>query len=286
MRQRIAVTTVLIVIFSLLASACAPAGLVSGLAAAKVKEGLQEVQTQLDQVKPSDTVLGNTEVKPANEVGSAGTTAVTDAQMNDTLAAYQGALTAVYEKVNPSVVNIQVQLPASPATSQGSPFGSPDGSQPQPQVPSGALGSGFVWDKQGHIVTNNHVVGDADRIQVVFPDGTIVEATLVGTDPNSDLAVIKVDMPADKLTPITVADLSQVKVGQLAIAIGNPYGLDGTMTVGIVSALGRQLPTSNTSGPSFTIPEIIQTDAPINPGNSGGVLVDAEGNLIRRHHRD
>jgi serine protease Do len=104
---------------------------------------------------------------------------------------------------------------------------------------------------------------------------------VVGTDADSDLAVVKVDLPADRLQPVQVADSTQVKVGQLAIAIGNPFGLQGTMTVGIVSALGRYLPVeSDSQGPSYTIPDIIQTDAPVNPGNSGGVLVNDEGNVI------
>jgi len=130
-------------------------------------------------------------------------------------------------------------------------------------------------------VTNNHVVEDATEITVIFHDGTTVPAVVVGTDVNSDLAVIKVDVPADELDPVEVADPTEIKVGQLAVAIGNPYGLEGTMTVGFVSALGRSLAvdTYSTTG-SYTIPDIIQTDAPINPGNSGGVLVDDEGRLV------
>ncbi len=151
-------------------------------------------------------------------------------------------------------------------------------------MPSGALGSGFVWDKDGHIVTNNHVVAGATKISVTFYDGTIVPATLVGTDPDSDLAVIKVNMPADQLTPITLGDSTQVKVGQLSVAIGNPYGNQNTMTVGFVSALARSLPTSRNDASSqtgsYTIPDIIQTDTAINPGNSGGVLTDDQGKVI------
>ena len=122
----------------------------------------------------------------------------------------------------------------------------------------------------------------ATEITVFFPDDTTVPAEVVGTDPHSDLAVIKVDLPPDKLVPVQVADSTQVRVGQLAVAIGNPFGLEGTMTVGFVSALGRSLPvaSSNLLAPSYTIPDIIQTDAPINPGNSGGVLVDDEGRVI------
>jgi serine protease Do len=130
-------------------------------------------------------------------------------------------------------------------------------------------------------VTNNHVVAGATRITVTFYDGTTVDATLVGTDPDSDLAVIKVDMLASQLHPVKIADSNQLKVGQLAIAIGNPFGLQGTMTVGFVSSLGRVLPNNSTAlGPSYSIPDIIQTDASINPGNSGGALLDSSGMLM------
>ncbi len=145
-------------------------------------------------------------------------------------------------------------------------------------------GSGFVWDKQGHIVTNNHVVDGAEKVTVTFADGLTLEAEVIGRDPESDLAVIKVDASKADLRPITLADSTQVRVGQFAVAIGNPFGLEGSMSFGIVSALGRSLPTSSSSlglsGPSYTIPDIIQTDAPVNPGNSGGVLLDLQGNLI------
>jgi serine protease Do len=182
----------------------------------------------------------------------------------------------VYTLVNPSVVNIQVLIHASQASAD------PFSLIPQQSQPSGGLGSGFVWDTEGHIVTNNHVVEEADEISVTFSDGTIVPATIVGTDLSSDLAVIKVDLPADQLFPLQLADSNEVKVGQLAIAIGNPFGLQGTMTTGIVSGLQRSLPVETTDimGPTYSIPAIIQTDAPINPGNSGGVLVDDQGKVI------
>ena len=164
-------------------------------------------------------------------------------------------------------------------------FGSPN--DPQGQTPnspqySQSLGSGFIWDTEGHIVTNNHVVSGADKIEVTFADGTSLPATLVGADPSSDLAVIQVVGAADLMHPVQMADSTQVKVGELAIAIGNPFGLEGTMTVGIVSALGRSLPASETGnqGVSYTIPDIIQTDAPINPGNSGGVLLNDQGQVM------
>jgi S1-C subfamily serine protease len=209
------------------------------------------------------------------------------------LAAYQSTLVNIYEQVNPSVVNIQVSKSAVPNAS-GSPefpfFESPDNPElpgipniPESPSPFGqGLGSGFVWDEQGNIITNNHVVAGADEIEVTFADGTIVPAELIGADPDSDLAVIHVDLPSQQLIPVEVADSNQLRVGQLAIAIGNPFGLDGTMTVGIISALGRSLPASDnlSTGPVYRIPDVIQTDAPINPGNSGGVLLNDRGQVI------
>ena len=144
-----------------------------------------------------------------------------------------------------------------------------------------SLGSGFVWDTQGHIITNNHVIEDADRIRVTFYDGTIAEATLIGADPDSDLAVIKVETDNIELRPVTVGDSRKLKVGQLTVAIGNPFGYQNTMTVGFISGLGRLLPaTDNFLGTNYNIPDIIQTDTSINPGNSGGVLLDSGGRLI------
>jgi serine protease Do len=198
------------------------------------------------------------------------------------LADLQTVFEDIYTRVNPSVVNVNVTMSGqSPSgfSSQGNPFGFS-----QPQTVQQALGSGFVWDQQGHIVTNNHVISGASTIQVTFADGSTYAAKLVGADPNSDLAVIKVNAPASELPPVTLADSAQVKVGQLVIAIGNPYGLSGTMTQGIISGLERSLPAGGDSasaqGPTYAIPDILQTDAAINPGNSGGVLLDAQGDVI------
>ena len=134
---------------------------------------------------------------------------------------------AVYEKVNPSVMRV-FNLAHSDALPSN-----------LDAIPQGE-GSGFVWDTDGHIVTNNHVVEGAEKLQVTFPDGTQLDATLVGTDPYSDLAVIKVDPTLVTLVPVEQGDINEVKVGQRAIAIGNPFGFAGTMTQGIVSALGAQ----------------------------------------------
>ena len=209
--------------------------------------------------------------------------------MADALNAIQATLVNIYAQVNPSVVNIQVVQKQTAAGLEAPEFGFPWFPFLEPQTPGQpreylqrSLGSGFVWDTAGHIVTNNHVVADADKITVTFYDGLTVPAQLVGTDPDSDLAVIGVDVAADELRPIQVADSTQVKVGQLAVAIGNPFGLEGTMTVGFVSAVGRSLPVGSDDGQTtgYIIPDIIQTDAPINPGNSGGVLVNDQARLI------
>jgi S1-C subfamily serine protease len=242
-----------------------------------------------------ETAAGQAAAPTATAV-AAPSAPLVDADASGLLAAYQETLTSLYEQVSPSVVNIRVlvksdgltlgdgQMPDLPFELPGMPQLPNDGDNSEPDVQpySQGVGSGFVWDKEGHIVTNNHVVDGAEKIEVVFSNGSIEQAELVGADPDSDLAVIRVDVPADQLKPVQVADSDLVKVGQLAIAIGNPFGLEGTMTVGIVSALGRTLPASDgfQTGPVYSIPDIIQTDAPINPGNSGGVLVDANGQVI------
>ena len=139
-----------------------------------------------------------------------------------------------------------------------------------------ALGSGFVLDKAGHIVTNYHVVQGADRIRVSFSNRDTVEARLVGSDPSTDLAVLQVDTSASALTPLPLGDSDEVEVGDPVVAIGNPFGLDRTATSGIVSALQRLITAPN----QFTIDHVIQTDAPINHGNSGGPLLNSRGQVI------
>lgn len=219
------------------------------------------------------------EVKPAAQAS----TQVPAAQIapSDAVAALEGTLTAVYEKVSPSVVNITVTSQVQQSSMQ-LPFGfmNPGSQQDTPQYSQGE-GSGFVWDSDGHILTNAHVVDGATKITVTFADGYAVPGKVVGRDVNSDLAVVKVDVAKDKLVPVALGDSSSVKVGEVAVAIGNPFGLQGSMTMGIISALGRSLPVeSGTSGSSYTIPDVIQTDAPINPGNSGGPLVNDQGEVV------
>ena len=143
-------------------------------------------------------------------------------------------------------------------------------------------GSGFVYDAQGHIITNYHVIEGANQVEVRFTSGYAIYGTVIGTDLDSDLAVIKVDAPADELFPLPLGDSDLLKVGQTVVAIGNPFGLESTMTVGIISALGRTLDSERASpdGNFFTAGDIIQTDAAINPGNSGGPLFNINGEVI------
>ncbi len=216
-------------------------------------------------------------VQPAAPAASS---AVLTAPKFSTLSDLESAYEGIYTQVNPSVVLIDVVIQSTTNLPGGQRIAPPSQSQE-------ALGSGFMWDTQGDIVTNNHVIDGATQIQVTFVDGSSVPGKLVGADPDSDLAVIKVDVPASQLKPVQVADSTKLIVGQLAIAIGNPYGEQNTMTTGIVSAIGRSLPVGDNTqsptapqGPSYTIPDVIQTDAPINPGNSGGVLLNSSGQVI------
>ena len=141
-----------------------------------------------------------------------------------------------------------------------------------------SLGSGFVYDVSGHIITNNHVVEDSQKTTITFLDGTAYNAKVIGTDPYTDLAVLKVDVNPSLLHPLPLGDSSTLRVGEQVAAIGNPFGLSGSMTSGIVSQLGRLLSTPGTA--SFSIPDVIQTDAAVNPGNSGGPLLNTKGQVI------
>jgi len=184
-------------------------------------------------------------------------------------------LVNLYKRVNPAVVNIRV---VKLVDTEDMPLWSED-----EELYQQGQGSGFVLDGDGHIVTNNHVVSDAEEVEVIFHDGSVALARVVGTDPDSDLAVVKVDVQRHLLTAVELGDSDDLEVGQTAIAIGNPFGLNGTLTVGIISALGRTLPLGRISeqvGGRFSIPEIIQTDAAINPGNSGGPLLNSQGAVI------
>jgi 2-alkenal reductase len=180
------------------------------------------------------------------------------------LANYERATVAIFNRVSPSVV--QVTGTAGDAVSSLS-------GDEETEVQSG---TGFVWDAAGHVVTNNHVVHGTKMLAVRFASGDVGKATIVGVAPNYDLAVIHIDQGGSSPSPILVGSSKDLNVGQAAFAIGNPFGLDQSLTAGIISALKRRLPTSN----GHEIANVIQTDAAINPGNSGGPLLDSAGRLI------
>lgn len=170
----------------------------------------------------------------------------------------EALLIEMYRQVNPAVVNIITYV------DQGN------------FVTSSGQGSGFVYDTEGDIITNSHVVHGSDSIEVIFSDGTTLPAVIVGQDLHSDLAVIRVNNLPDGAHPLPLGEINEVAVGQTVVAIGNPFGLGGTLTRGIVSAIGRTIPALT----AFSIPQAIQTDAPINPGNSGGPLLNLRGQVI------
>ncbi|MBN1968854.1 MAG: trypsin-like peptidase domain-containing protein [Candidatus Delongbacteria bacterium] len=143
------------------------------------------------------------------------------------------------------------------------------------EIPQGT-GSGFIWDQDGHIVTNYHVIENANKLTVTLYDNSSYDAELVGIEPNKDIAVLKIKAPKEKLKSITLGNIDDLKVGRIVMAIGNPFGLDFTLTTGIISALGREIE----SGTGRKIHNVIQTDASINPGNSGGPLLNSSGELI------
>ena len=179
--------------------------------------------------------------------------------VGETTPLYQSKLSLIdiFEKSEPGVVRVNVQRAES---TEG----------------VGGVGSGFVFDKKGHIITNEHVVSNAKKIVITFLDGRSYNAEIVGVDKFTDIAVIKVNADLALLNPLSLGDSSNLKVGEQIAAIGNPFGLSGSMTSGIVSQLGRLLP----SGEGYSIPDIIQTDAAINPGNSGGPLLNMRGEII------
>ncbi len=252
----------LLIVLSVLVTACSGLGLALGGSA--------------------PAALSNTTSQSSTGGLLASAPAAPNSQTATDVAGLQTAYEAVFQTVNPSVVTIEIGSRSSNVTGPGT---SRNGQGSQGQIVPTAEGSGVIWDSSGHIVTNNHVVVGAARITVTFSDGSSYDAKVVGTDPNTDLAVVQVSgAPASLLKPITVGDSTQVKVGELVVAIGNPYGLANTMTTGIVSAIGRSIDASagnsQSNSPGFSIPNVIQTDAAINPGNSGGALVDMNGTLI------
>ena len=174
------------------------------------------------------------------------------------------SIISLFEKISPSVVFINTSTLRRDWYSRS-----------MMETPLGS-GSGFVWDRKGHIVTNYHVVEGAKKYEVTFSDGEVYEAELVGRAPDKDLAVLRLIDPSADLLPIPVGTSGDLRVGQTALAIGNPFGLDHSLTTGIVSALGREIESNS----GVVIKDVIQTDAAINPGNSGGPLLDSSGRLI------
>ncbi len=222
----------------------------SGLPANVFGNGTAQAAPQVE--KPVLTALQATPVVP--QVAD-----VTEAPSQELLA-------QIYEQTLPSVVNIQVK------TEVAGMFGVPGMAEGE--------GTGWVWDTEGHIVTNNHVVENAVDVLVNFYNGMWAPAEVVATDPQADLAVLKVDPPEGiTLQPLPLAQ-DPVKVGYYVVALGSPFGLDGSMTLGIVSALGRSFAVGQTAGTNYALPDIIQTDAAINPGNSGGPLLNLHGEVV------
>ena len=197
-------------------------------------------------------------------IGSAPTPVLTDQPqvLNLSPTDQEQTLIELYRRANPAVVNVTTFMTEVRVDTSKNGVGQ---------------GSGFLYDGQGRIVTNNHVVENATRVEVTFSDGTTQEARILGADPDSDLAVLEVDIAPTELQPLLLGDSGALQVGQTVAAIGNPFGLEGTLTTGIVSSLGRVVPSGLSQ---FSIPQVIQTDAAINPGNSGGPLLNLKGEVV------
>jgi S1-C subfamily serine protease len=247
--------TFLGLIFLLMASACNIGAYVPDVSVElpeAISAGVQSGEIEVQSLPVTDNEFNEAEVSEVDAV-------VKDlVKVPAELADEQSVLVELYARANPSVVNITIY-----------------GEQNGQVVPLGQ-GSGFVNDQEGHIVTNAHVVDSAEQVEVTFSDGTILSADIVGEDLNSDLAVVKVEQLPESIGPLPLGAMRDLAVGQTVVAIGNPFGLEGTLTRGIISALGRNIPALT----PFSIPQSIQTDAAINPGNSGGPLLNLEGEVI------
>jgi len=251
--------TMVTLVLGLLLSACAINGVANDQTASVDPEiapnavPISLAENQIDEAKPESSGLAQNSALNADAI----------------VAAHEEVISGIYERLVPSVVRIR-------SVRQFDQIGSLPGSPGSPEFERSS-GSGFVWDDQGHIVTNHHVIVGADRVTVIFADNTELDATLLGSDPDSDLAVLQVEDSGHILPPVSLGDSSAVRVGNIAVAIGNPFGQEFTITSGIISAVGRTIRSGNSQ---FSIPQVIQTDAPINPGNSGGPLLDRQGRVI------
>lgn len=203
----------------------------------------------------ADLVLARLEEEDSGVAAETAVPVITNTSLAAADITLQETLVNLYQQANPAVVYII--------------------------LPNIGSGSGFVYDTKGHIVTNYHVVAGGNEYEIVFSNGERHNATLVGSDIDSDLAVLKVEGLPENITPLSLADSAELAVGQLVVAIGNPFGEQGSMSMGIISALGRSLESQRTvGGGSYSLPEVIQTDTPINPGNSGGPLLNLFGQVV------
>ncbi len=234
--------------------------------------GGAELDSPARDAAPASAAVVST-VVPNEGAQSAAIDALTDEQI---VAAHEQVVNSAYRRVLPSVVHIHVtqQVEDQQGLDLLSQFAEGQGF---PDLLRSGEGSGFVWDADGHIVTNHHVIADADTVTATFSDGSVAELEPLGSDPHSDLAVLKASDYEGTLTPAQLGDSDNLIVGQVVLALGNPFGQEFTLTTGIISALGREMRSSNTP---FSVPHIVQTDAAINPGNSGGPLLDRNGRVI------
>ena len=241
----------MVVLVLIAATACMPSLL------SRQEPALTDTGT-VDKDEIVQAVLAQVEAELAEreETVSVAYNPVPTAGAADEAESLQETLVRLYGQANPSVVYIVVS--------------------------SSSSGSGFVYDQAGHIVTNHHVATAGSDYEVVFSNGERMEARLVGADADSDLAVLKVDALPEGVTPLPLADADSIQVGQLVVAIGSPFGAEGSMSMGIISGLGRSLRSQRATmvSSSYSLPEVIQTDAPINPGNSGGPLLNLDGEVI------
>ncbi len=276
LRSRAGLLAVAAIVLAFLVAACGGANPTATQPATLPPSTASVVAPISQEEARTSEVIASTESSVPAATSAPEPPAVAKLDANAIVAAQEQVMVNIYQNLLPSVVHIRVSSRLDTGLISPS-----DPRLPLPQDPRDFFqqgeGSGFVWDDDGHIVTNNHVIQGAERVTVTFSDRTEIEAKVIGTDPDSDLAVLELEETKEGSIPAPLGDSDSLKVGQMAVAIGNPFGQQFTMTSGIVSALGRTISSTNSV---FSIPEVIQTDAPINPGNSGGPLLDRAGQVI------